>query len=106
MAAFLTYLTDRIPRPDVVVHGLAFGSSLRPCVARTVLVVVHNGRSQSCTVVTGNITLTHQGSFTHFIVVQPATHKGNSLKTLFTKYMTRDMTTTQVHITHEAWHDI
>ena len=43
---------------------------------------------------------------TQFILVQPATHKGNSLKTLFTKYMTHDMTTTQVHITHEAWHDI
>ena len=55
--------------------------------------------------VTGNTTSTHQVN-AHFIVVQPATHKGNSLKTLFTKYMTRDMTTTQVHITHEAWHDI
>ena len=57
-------------------------------------------------IVTGKTTSTHPASFTHFIVVQPATHTGNSLKTLFTKYMTRDMTTTQVHIAHEAWHDI
>ena len=105
MTAFL-YLTDRISRLDAVVHGLAFGSGLRLCVARADLVVAHgNGSSKLYCCYWQNITSVPL-IVTQFILVQPATHKGNSLKTLFTKYMTRDMTTTQVHITHEAWHDI
>ena len=86
MAVFLTYLTDRISRLDVVVHGLAFGSGLgtlcsEDCFSSWLIAV----DPQSCTMLLAKHNF-YPSYVTQFILVQPATHNGNSLKNLFTKY--------------------
>ena len=55
--------------------------------------------------VTGNITLTPL-MLTQFILVQPVTHKGNSLKNWFTKYTTHGANQTKLQTSIVPWSQI
>ena len=55
--------------------------------------------------VTGNITLTHF-MLTQFILVQPVTHKRNSLKNWFTKYTTQGANQTKLRTSIVPWSQI